>query len=89
VDSRPAFAWTERAHHMGQLSKGTGHWDVHLEMRADDDKRTHWGRLHFTSGDRHRQSAWIFLEYSEKEIRERFADFSSTELWALLDSLAP
>lgn len=89
TDSRPSYAWTERAHHMGQLARGTTHWDVHLETRPDDDRRTVWGRLHFTAGERHRQSAWIFLEHSEKEVRERFADFSATELWALLESLAP
>jgi len=89
TDSRPSFAWAERAHHMGQLARGTTHWDVYLETRPDDDKRTVWGRLHFTAGERHRQSAWIFLETSEKEVRERFVDFSATELWALLESLAP
>ena len=74
---------------MGQLARGEKRWDVYLETRLDEDRRMVWGRLHFTAAERHRQSAWVFLEHSEKEIRERFADFSAVELWALLDALAP
>ena len=74
---------------MGQLARGDLRWDVYLETRNDEGRRSVWGRLHFTAGERHRESAWIFLEPTEKEVRERFADFSAVELWALLDALAP
>jgi len=74
---------------MGQLARGDLRWDVYLEIRPDDDRRTVWGRVHFTAGERHRESAWIFLEHTEKDVRERFNDFSAVELWALLDGLAP
>ena len=85
----PSYAWTERAHQMGQLTRGDVRWEVWLECRADDDRRSVWGRVHFVAGERHRQSPWIFLEHTEKEVRERFAEFSAVELWSLLDALAP
>jgi hypothetical protein len=47
------------------------------------------GRIHFLAGERHRETAWIFLEWSEKEIRERFNEFSANELWSLVESLSP
>ena len=75
---------------MGQLKLGGVSWDVFVETQADaTDKRIRKGRLHFVAGERHRESAWIFLEWSEREILERFGDFSPVELWSLLESLGP
>jgi len=88
--STPQFAWMQRAHHMGQLARGgDARWDVYLEVAPDTDRLAVRGRIHFTAGERHRESAWIFLEYSDKDIRERFQDFSAVELWNLLESLSP
>lgn len=84
------FAWSQHATHMGHLKFGGAAWDVYVETQADaTDKRIHKGRLHFVAGERHRESAWIFLEWSDQDIRARFNDFSPVELWSLLESLGP
>src|SRR5437762_402907 len=45
------------------------------------------GRLHFMSGERRRTSSWIFLEWSEREIQDRFGEFSAVELWHFVEAL--
>lgn len=75
---------------MGQIRHGKSQpWDVYLEVGPHGDHLAMRGRVHFVAGERHRESAWIFLEYSEKDIRERFNDFSDVEIWNLLESLGP
>jgi len=74
---------------MGELARGTAHWEVYLETAVAPEGGAVRGRLQFVQAERHRASAWIFLEHTEREVTERFADFSSVELWALLESLAP
>ena len=32
-------------------------------------------------------TAWIFLELTEREIQERFGEFSAIELWHFLEAL--
>ena len=73
---------------MGELARGEDRWDVLLESVRDDEVGGLRGRIHFVSGNIHRLSGWIFLEWSEREIESRFGDFSAQELWRLLDSLA-
>jgi hypothetical protein len=74
--SRPAYSWGQHATHMGQLARSEIRWDVYLEVVADqNDKRLRRGRVHFVAGERHRESAWIFLEYTDREILDRFAYF--------------
>jgi hypothetical protein len=74
---------------MGELARGTAHWEVYLETAVVPEGGAVRGRLQFVQAERHRASAWIFLEHTEREVTERFADFSSVELWALLESLVP
>jgi hypothetical protein len=74
---------------MGELARGTARWEVYLEAVPSTDGSAVRGRLHFVQADRRRATAWIFLERSDRDMTERFADFSSVELWALLESLAP
>lgn len=74
---------------MGQLGRGGTAWEVFLEINQDTESRVVRGRIHFMAGDRHRASAWIFVEPNERDLRERFAEFSATELWSLLESLGP
>lgn len=75
---------------MGQLKRSELAWDVYLEIQADGtDKRVRKGRVHFVAGDRHRESAWIFLEWADRDVLERFNEFSAIELWSLLESLGP
>ncbi|HXV86690.1 MAG TPA: hypothetical protein VD793_08335 [Gemmatimonadales bacterium] len=77
-----------RTRQMGELKRGDARWDVLLEIVRDESVNALRGRIHFVAGNAHRLSGWIFLEWSEKEMQERFTDFSAQELWNLLDSLA-
>jgi hypothetical protein len=45
------------------------------------------GRLHFLNADRRRTTGWIFLEVSEREVLDRFGEFSPVELWHFLEAL--
>ena len=76
-----------RARQMGELARGENRWDVLLEMVRDPDMGAIRGRIHFISGNTHRLSGWVFLEGAEKDVDERFGEFSAQELWNLLDSL--
>ncbi len=86
----PPFAWAPKATHMGQLARGGGEtaWEVYLETTQEELGLVR-GRVHFVQGDRHRESAWIFMDRTDREILMRFNEFSPTELWQLLESLAP
>jgi len=72
---------------MGELTRGEDRWDVVLETVKDAEGVIR-GRIHFISGNNHRLSGWIFLEWQDKDVEERFAEFSAQELWNLLDSLS-
>jgi hypothetical protein len=74
---------------MGQLARGETTWEVYVEFEFPPDDGTVRGRIHFVHGDRHRQSAWVFLERTQKEVQERFNDFSANELWNLVEALVP
>lgn len=75
--------------HLGQLARGGTRWDVYLESEPNPDVGAIRGRLHFLSGDRRRTTAWIFLEWTEKEVLDRAKDFSAGELWSFLEGLTP
>jgi hypothetical protein len=83
------YPWAPHARMMGELRKGEIHWDVYLESLKDADGGLVRGRVHFVAGDRHRESAWIFVELTDREIVERFNEFSDVELWSLMESLGP
>ncbi len=83
----PPFAEIQ-ARQMGELVRGESRWEVLLEVARDDDVGALRGRMHFVSGNTHRLSGWIFLEWAAKDIEARFGEFSAQELWNLLDSLA-
>ena len=87
---RPPYGWAQHATHMGQLKRSEIRWDVYLEMLPDQDDRTlRRGRVHYVAGERHRESAWIFLERTDRDVLDRFNEFSAIELWSLLESLGP
>jgi hypothetical protein len=82
------FPGQERAKHMGELKRGDERWEVYVEMQAADvGGGAVRGRVHFVSGERRRTTGWIFLEWSEREIQERFGEFSAVELWHFVQSL--
>ncbi|MBE0594659.1 MAG: hypothetical protein IH616_19905 [Gemmatimonadales bacterium] len=81
--------WSQiKARQMGELEIGEAKWDVLLEISTDPADRVVHGRIHFISGNTHRLSSWIFLEWSEKDVEARFREFGSgRNLWDLLKSL--
>ena len=46
-------------------------------------------RIHFVSGggQQHKVTGWIFLEWKEKDMQERFGEFSAVELLHFVESL--
>ena len=77
-----------QARQMGELQRGESRWDVLVEFARDEEVGALRGRMHFVTGQLHRVSGWIFLEWSARDIEARFGEFSAQELWNLLDSLA-
>ncbi|HYK83395.1 MAG TPA: hypothetical protein VEU55_09665 [Gemmatimonadales bacterium] len=84
-----AFPGQDRAKHMGELKRGDERWDVFIETQPDAEVGSGAvrGRLHFISGERRRTTTWIFLELSEREIQDRFGEFSAVELWHFVEAL--
>ncbi len=76
-----------RARQMGELARGENRWAVLLETVPDPEVDAVRGRIHFISGNTHRLSGWIFLEWAEHDVETRFAEFSAQELWNLLDAI--
>jgi hypothetical protein len=74
-----------RARHLGDLARGDLRWNVYLETMMEDSSAR--GRVHFVNGPRHRMTGWIFMEWSEQAIYDRFGEFSPAELWKMLESL--
>jgi hypothetical protein len=74
---------------MGELKRGEEHWEVFIETQPDADVGggAVRGRVHFVSGERRRTTSWIFLEPSEREIHDRFGEFSAVELWHFVEAL--
>jgi hypothetical protein len=83
-----AFPGQDRSKHMGELKRGDERWDVYMEMQHDTEVGAVRGRLHFVNGERRRTTSWIFLEMSEREVQDRFGDFSAVELWHFLEAVA-
>src|SRR2546428_11603019 len=74
------MAVTEYGKHMGELKRGEHRWDVYLEGQPDTSLGAVRGRIHFVSGQLHKVTGWIFLEWQEKDIQERFGEFSAGEV---------
>jgi len=77
----------ERAKHMVELKRGDQRWDVYLESQPDADLGAVRGRMHFVSGEQHRITGWIFLEWQERDIQDRFGEFSDVELLHFVEAL--
>lgn len=73
------------ARHLGDLARSQTRWSVYLETRMVGSLAS--GRLHFVEGPRHKSTGWIFREWTEQEIHDRFNEFSPIELWKILESL--
>jgi hypothetical protein len=82
-----SFPGQERSKHMGELKRGDRHWDVFLELEPASDLGAVRGRIHFVAETKHRSTGWIFLEWQEREVQDRFGEFSAVELWHFVESL--
>jgi hypothetical protein len=82
----PVLPEAPAARHLGDLARSQTRWSVYLEVRTVANLAQ--GRLHFVEGTRHRSTGWIFREWTEREIVERFNEFSPIELWKILESLS-
>lgn len=77
----------EHGRHMGELKRGDQRWDVYLEGQPDPTLGAIRGRIHFVNGAEHRVTSWIFLEWQERDLQERFGEFSAAELLRFVESL--
>ena len=88
MEPSPRFPWMRTALHLGQLARGGARWEVYLQSEPHPDVGAIRGRLHFVYRDRERTTAWIFLEWTTKEVLDRARQFSAVELWNFLEGLA-
>jgi hypothetical protein len=72
---------------MGELRRGATSWDVFLECESDRANGATRGRIHFVAGGHTRTSAWIFLEWTARDVEERFHEFAAGELWGLVEGI--
>jgi hypothetical protein len=72
---------------MGELKRGDRRWDVYLETQPDGSMGAVRGRIHFVAPSDHRVTGWVFLEWQERDIHDRFGEFSAVELWHFLEAL--
>lgn len=71
---------------MGDLARGGVTWKVCLEV--DTGVLPVRGRVHFVTSGEQRSTGWVFIEMTDKDLMQRFQQFSALELWRLLESLA-
>ena len=81
------FPGQERARHMGELKRGPTRWDVYLELEPDAQLGAVRGRIHFVGEGGRKTTGWVFLERQDKDIVERFGEFSAVELLQFVESI--
>jgi len=72
---------------MGELKRGQYRWDVFLELRPDADLGATRGRIHFVGDGSQKTTGWVFLEWHEKDVMERFGEFSAVELLQFVEAI--
>ena len=72
---------------MGELKRGQYRWDVYLELRPDADLGAIRGRIHFVGDGSQKTTGWVFLEWHEKDVMERFGEFSAVELLQFVEAI--
>lgn len=81
------FPGQDRARHMGELKRGPSRWDVYLELEPDAELQAVRGRMHFVGEGGRKTTGWVFLERAERDIVERFGEFSAVELLQFVESI--
>ena len=84
-----AFPGRERSRHMGELKRGSNRWDVFLEVQPDAELGAVRGRIHFvgTTETSYKATGWVFLEWQERDVLERFGEFSAVELLQFVEAI--
>lgn len=82
-----AFPGQEHARHMGELKRGPQRWDVYLELQPDAELGAIRGRIHFVGQGSAKSTGWVFLEWQEKDIVDRFGEFSAVELLQFVEAI--
>jgi len=72
---------------MGELKRGPTRWDVYLELEPDAQLGAVRGRIHFVGEGGRKTTGWVFLERQDKDIVERFGEFSAVELLQFVESI--
>jgi hypothetical protein len=74
---------------MGELKRGPNRWDVYLEVQVDAELGAVRGRIHFvgTTDASHKSTGWVFLEWQERDVLERFGEFSAVELLQFVEAI--
>jgi hypothetical protein len=72
---------------MGELKRGPSRWDVYLELEPDAELQAVRGRMHFVGEGGRKTTGWVFLERAERDIVERFGEFSAVELLQFVESI--
>jgi hypothetical protein len=72
---------------MGELKRGPSRWDVYLELEPDRELEAVRGRIHFVGEGNRKTTGWVFLERQERDIVERFGEFSAVELLQFVESI--
>ncbi len=81
------FPGQDRTRHMGELKRGQSRWNVYLEFQPDAELEAVRGRMHFVGDGQHKLTGWVFLERQEKDILERFGEFSAVELVQFVEAI--
>ncbi|HTR20831.1 MAG TPA: hypothetical protein VMH88_08250 [Gemmatimonadales bacterium] len=83
------FPGKDHSRHMGELKRGDQRWEVYLEMHPDVEIGAVRGRIHFVgpAGGGRKTTGWVFLEWQERDIVERFGEFSAVELLHFVEAL--
>jgi hypothetical protein len=82
-----AFPGQEHARHMGELKRGAQRWEVYLELQPDAELGAIRGRIHFVGDGGRKTTGWVFLEWQEKDIVDRFGEFSAVELLQFVEAI--
>ncbi len=86
-DMSEPFPGKDHSRHMGELRRGDQRWEVYLEVQPDAQVGAVRGRIHFVGPAGRKTTGWVFLEWQERDVVERFGEFSAVELLHFVEAL--
>lgn len=85
----PRYPGLPAALPLRRLARGGVEWEVLLQAEPHPEIPAIRGRLHYLHDERRYATAWIFLEWTEKEVVDRARRFNPADLSSFLDALIP